>query len=175
MAAGAQPSLEDLKDGRFNKEPKKWTLNSRFLMVHMFFNVIGEKAPRTQKGKLPSIDADALEKMGSPLAQALVAYRSDAKTLGSLQSATAFIRPQSDFNGGLVSPTGEKAIIRYSPLGYDNIERVFSVKDVSIPLNVDKRGRNAFITPPATKPTAEVLQADPRNQDYLVALLQPAH
>jgi hypothetical protein len=40
--------------------------------------------------------------------------------------------------------------MRFNVLGYDNVERIFAQEAESVPLNVDKGVRCAFITPPTT-------------------------
>lgn len=174
------PTLDQLKDGRFNTEPKAkgktpgWTFNSRYLMCHLIYNVLQQKfPPRTPKDKLPSIDADALSTMEHPIPHALLKLRSDVKTLQSIQNAAKFIRPAEAF-GVTPDQSPSRAIIRYATLGYDNVERVFTLPDLSIPLNVDKRARNAFITPITQTTLGDAVQHDPRNAALLEALLQPA-
>lgn len=180
----AQEDLDALK-GKYPTEPIKrkrvaksgggfelvptpdWTLNSRMLLVHLFFNVLGEKAPRNvPKGKLPSIDAEALEAMNTPIAAKLSAYRSMDKTLKSIENATSFVYPAAAFGQ---PGHEERALLRFNPLGYDNVERVFSVAGRSIPINVDKRARNAFTVPTQTVSTADVM-ANPKNAALLAPL-----
>lgn len=152
----AKKTLEDLEP-LFIKEPIKnkkiagvktkvidWNLNSRNLMINLFFNVLKEKY-RTVKGKLPSIDAEALSKMRSPIAAGLIKYRSNKKTLDSFKNIDHYIFP-STYYGGL-DISCNKANIKYNVLSFDNVERIFTVAGQSIPINADKRARKAFIVP----------------------------
>lgn len=156
-------TLEDLKE-EFKTEPVKnkkvkgtkekikvidWNLNSRNLMINLFFNIFGEKH-RTAKGKLPTIDATALGKMNNTIAADLITYRSNKKTLDSFKNVSSYINPGSlyreeVYNGVIVNP--DKATIIFNVLGFDNIERIFTAADRSIPINVDKRARKAFVVP----------------------------
>lgn len=168
----AQEDLDALKV-RFQQEPMKkgkpdWSLNSRYLLCHLFFNILRESVPKgVAKGKLPSIDAEALEKMSTPIAPKLVQYRSNDKTLKSIQNAQAHVFPGADFGHTDGQP---RALLRFNVIGYDNVERIFSVAERSIPINVDKRARNAFVTSEAQIATTDVL-ADPRNKAIFDAIL----
>jgi hypothetical protein len=174
----ATPSLDDLNDGRYLKEPKStpkkrgWTLNSRYIVIHYFFNVLGEKRPRNlKKGTLPSIDAAALEKMANPVAGRLLEWRSALKAMQSIQNALTFVKSENAFaQGGPISPSGAKAVFRFVTTAHDNVERVFTQAKRSIPLNLDKSGRKAFIVPAYKVPTAAVT-ADPANAALVAHLL----
>lgn len=167
----AQEDLDALAV-RFAKEPMKkgkpdWSLNSRYLLCHLFFNILKEATPRNvPKGKLPSVDAEALEKMSTPIAAKLVQYRSNDKTLKSIQNAQTHVFPATAFGK---TDGQDRAILRFNIIGFDNVERIFSVADRSIPINVDKRARNAFITTPDTVDTATVL-ANPKNKALFDAI-----
>lgn len=154
----AKKTLEDL-EGLFEKEPIKnkkvvgtktkikvidWNLNSRNLMINLFFNVLKEKF-RAVKGKLPSIDAETLSKMNSPIAAGLIKYRSNKKTLDSFKNVDKYLYPSEIYKCGDISCN--KANIKYNVLSFDNVERIFTVAGQSIPINADKRVRNAFIVP----------------------------
>lgn len=162
-------TLTDFADGRFTKMPTKrkrlpnrqtvtvldWSLNSRYLMAHLFFNVLGESIPKgLPKGKLPSMDADALEKMRNPIAHSLIEFRSAEKTLKSLEGVQKFI-----FSSPVFRHPGDlsRALLRFNIIGYDNVERIFSVSENSIPINVDKRVRKAFIPPLRSVLTQDIL------------------
>ena len=170
----ATPTLTDLADGRYATEPLKrgkpnWTLNSRYIIIHLFYNVLGEKAPRNlPKGKLPSVDAASLEKMSVPIALRLIKQRSAVKALQSIANALTFVKPQQLFAPGLASPTEQKAVVRFNTVGYDNIERVFSMAKRSIPLNLDKAGRRAFVTPASTFAAEQI--TDPATRGLLASL-----
>lgn len=152
-------TLKDLEN-QFKIEPKKnkkvngvknivsdWDLNSRHLMLHLFYNVLKEKH-HTAKDKLPSLDAEALEKMNTPLAEKLIKYRSNKKTLDSFKNTEKYIYNAKCFNEHKSKEeVGYKAKIKYNIIGYDNIERIFPIAGESIPLNMDKRVREAFIVP----------------------------
>lgn len=171
----ATPTLTDLADGRYATEPLKkgksnWTLNSRYIIIHLFYNVLGEKAPRNlPKGKLPSVDAASLEKMSTPIALRLTRHRSAVKAVQSIQNALTFVKPQNLFAAAPVqSPTGDCAVVRFNTVGYDNIERVFSMAKRSIPLNLDKAGRAAFVVPTPNLALADV--PDAATRDLLASL-----
>lgn len=171
-------SLEDLNDGRFDKEPIKnkrqpnlsfdssrkatkdnpkfitapvveWTPNSRHLMIHLFYNVIGEKAKK-RKDKLPSLDESTMTKfktnMGIELGKKIIKFRKDSKVLASLKNAMTHVYDDSCFSGDS-SPKGKKAVVTFNPLGYDNVERIFTRAGESIPINTSKLVRKAFVTP----------------------------
>ena len=166
MAKKILAELEPL----FSKEPVKnkkmdgvkkqipnWNLNSRNLMINLFFNVLKEKHSKT-KDKLPSINADALSKMKNPIAGELITFRSNKKTLDSFKNVSSYIYdPDIYYDGG--TPC-KKANIKFNVLGYDNIERIFSVAGESIPINTDKRARKAFITPYWDKVSKEELNEE---------------
>jgi len=189
------PTLEDLNDGRFNTEPMKnkrhnnpdfdsskksskdnpkfltvptvnWTVQSRYLLIHLFYNVLAEKA-RSRGDKLPSIDESTINTFKSPealkIGQMLVNYRKDAKILTSLQNAMTHVRDDSQFIGD-PSPTGKKAIVTFQPHGYDNVERIFTRSGESIPINADKRVRYAFVT---TEPTLAAEEVSKENLQYI--------
>lgn len=152
----ATATLKELKE-KFKKEPIKnkrvgkqkvkvqdWNLNSRNLMVNLFFNVLKEKG-LSIKGKLPSIDAEALSKMKHPLAVKLITFRSNTKTLDSFKNVNSYIHPPNLFL--TEGPSCVKAVVIFNVLGYDNIERIFAAANKSIPINIDKRARKAFIVP----------------------------
>lgn len=168
----AQEDLDALAV-RFQKEPMKkgkpdWSLNSRYLLCHLFFNVLKEQQPRNvPKGKLPSVDAEALEKMHTPIAPKLVQYRSNDKTLKSIQNAQSFVYAGAAFGH---TDGQARALLRFNVIGFDNVERIFSVAERSIPINVDKRARDAFVTPTERVDTATVT-ADPRNAALLAQVL----
>lgn len=151
----ASPTLADLADGRFAREPMKrrrqpdgslrpepdWSLASRYLMTHLFFNVLREDIPRNQKkGTLPSLDAEALERMRSPLAAALVTLRQEQRTLASYRNADDFVSVH-------LPDTPPRAHFAFNVLGFDGVERIFTRPGESLPLNLDKGARRAFITP----------------------------
>ena len=165
----AQEDLDALAV-RFAKEPIKkgkpdWSLNSRYLLCHLFFNVLKEQQPRNvPKGKLPSVDAEALDKMNTPIAAKLVQYRSNDKTLKSIQNAQSFVYPGAAFGH---TDGQARALLRFNVISFDNVERIFSVAERSIPINVDKRARNAFVTP-TEQISSEKVAVDPRN----VAILE---
>jgi hypothetical protein len=152
-------TLKDLED-QFKNEPKKnkkingvknlvpdWNLNSRHLMIHLFFNILKENH-HTAKDTLPSIDAEALEKMNTPIAGKLIEYRSNKKTLDSFKNTNTYIYDAKCFNKfDSEEEIGQKANIKYNIIGYDNIERIFPVAGESVPLNMDKRIREAFVVP----------------------------
>lgn len=164
----AQEDLDALAV-RFQKEPMKkgkpdWSLNSRYLLSHLFFNVLKEQQPRNvPKGKLPSVDAEALEKMHTPIAPKLVQYRSNDKTLKSIQNAQSFVYPGAAFGH---TDGQARALLRFNVISFDNVERIFSVAERSIPINVDRRARNAFVVPTETVDT-EVVMQDERNAEIL--------
>ena len=169
-----EKALEDLKE-QFKKEPKKnkkikgskekieiidWNLNSRNLMINLFFNVLKEKH-RTAKDKLPSIDADALSKMKNSIAGELIAFRSNTKTLQSLKNVDSYIyAPEVYFDKNIPY---DKANINYNILGYDNIERIFPVAGKSVPINADKRARLAFVVSHWDKVSENDLSKDVKN------------
>jgi hypothetical protein len=121
-----------------------WNLNSRNLMINFFFNVLKEKH-RSIKGKLPSIDADALGKMKDPIASKLIIFRSNKKTLDSFFNVSKYVHDPKVYYD-LDTPC-KKANVKFNVLGYDNIERIFPVAKESVPINADKRSRLAFIIP----------------------------
>ena len=177
MARAPTPTLMDLADGRFDTEPRKntrgggskpnWTLNSRYLLLHLFYNVLEQKRGRTKKGALPKLGANELGRMTHPLAANIVEYRSRAKTLGSLKNAQTYQRPARSFTEPTGTPT--RAVIKYNTVGYDNVERIFTQAGESIPLNLDKRGRRAFVVPPTKVPATEI----PRDSLDLLGIDQP--
>lgn len=152
----AKATLEDLKE-KFKNEPIKnkkvdkkkvqvvaWNLDSRNLMINLFFNVLKEKG-RSIKGKLPSIKADSLAKMKHPIAAQLITFRSNTKTLDSFKNVSSYIHnPKYFLTEG---PSCDKAVVIFNVLGYDNIERIFTAAGRSVPINTDKRARKAFVTP----------------------------
>lgn len=158
----AKKTLEDLKE-EFKEEPFKnkkvagskekvkvtdWNLDSRNLMINLFFNVLGEKH-RTAKDKLPSIDANALGKMDNSIAGDLITFRSNKKTLDSFKNVNSFIKAslyrEEVYRGIIVSV--DKATVIFNVLGFDNIERIFTAAKRSVPINMDKRARKAFKVP----------------------------
>lgn len=162
------PTLEELNDGRFEMEPKKWTPNSRHLFINMFFNLMGEKKPRAKKGGgLPSIDASTLENMSTPIAAQLIEFRQISKTLTSVKGALQYIFPEGHFVPSHTSPTGQKALIAYNTMGFDSIERIYTVEKKSLPLNVDKKVRNAFVS---TEPSIPVGELSPE----VLSLIHPS-
>jgi hypothetical protein len=171
----------DLRD-KFSTPPKMTkkgdgvSLNSRHLMIHYFFNVLGETVPRnTPKDKLPSIDAAALGKMRNPFAPRLARWRSVKKAMESLVNAASFVLPEDQFaKDNLTSPTGERAVFQFQVVGFDNVERAFTLSERSIPLNIDKAGRAAFITPAPSLDISAI--KNPRTQQVLQALqAEPPH
>jgi hypothetical protein len=145
---------------KFEKPPLKKkvldiSLNGGHLLLHLFYNHFEETFPRNVKAdKLPSADAEALGKMNNPIASRIVTYRSNAKTLGSLRNATTHISPATTFGVNEAQP---RARLLFNVISFDNVERIFSQAEQSVPINMDKRGRRAFIVPSATVPTEEVL------------------
>lgn len=159
----AKKTIEDLKE-EFKTEPVKnkkvkgskekiqvidWNLDSRHLMINLFFNIFKEKY-RTVKGKLPSTDANALEKMDNPIAADLITYRSNKKTLDSFKNVSSYINEgtlyQEEKHSGVII-SEDKATVIFNVLGFDNIERIFTAAKRSIPINIDKRARKAFKVP----------------------------
>lgn len=157
----AKKTLEDLKE-LFKEEPFKnkrvagqkekvrvidWNLDSRNLMINLFFNVLKEKH-HTAKDKLPKIDAMALSKMTHPIAGELIKFRSNKKTLDSFKNVSSYINSSENYinETDVITPV-DKATLLFNVLGYDNVERIFTVAAKSIPINTDKRARNAFIVP----------------------------
>ena len=151
----ASKTLADLKE-EFKTEPTKrkkiegsmqqvpkWNLDSRNLMINLFYNQLKEKA-RASKGKLPSIDADALSKMNNPIAQELIEYRSMSTSLKGFLNVSRNIHPSIKYG---FSDGGIRANIKFNVIGFDNIERIYPVAKESIPLSVDKRVRYSFVTP----------------------------
>lgn len=170
--AAAPPSLADLPAKFTTKpKPKSFSLNSRYLMIHYLFNVLGEAVPRNlRKGMLPKIDAASLEKMKNPFAPRLLAWRSKTKAVQSLQGALGFVKSSDTFAPSPFRTAGQtKGVFRFLGTGYDNVERIFTMPKRSIPLNLDKSGRAAFVVPSTTIAEAEVA-ADPRNLDLLAYL-----
>lgn len=166
-------ALLDLR-AKYATEPKKATdvsLNGRHLMCHYFFNVLGEAVPRnTPKDKLPSIDAAALGKMRNTFAPRLARWRSVTKAMQSLRNAASFVLPETEFAADdLQSPTGQRAVFQFQTVGFDNVERAFTLPERSIPLNLDKSGRAAFITPTATLDPATL--PNPHTRELLAQLL----
>lgn len=159
----AEPvTLESLKDKfKTAPKPKDVSLNARYLMVHLLYNVFGQKVPRNlKKGKLPSTDADSLDQMDHPFCSRLKRWRSVSRSISSLQSAARLVRKATDFNPD--APEGEeRAPMVFTCVGYDNIERAFTQPGVSIPINLDKKGRHAFVTPPATRQLASAIHSNP--------------
>ena len=164
-------NLKDLAEShKFDTEPFKmkklgsrkvkvadWTLNSRHLLIHLFYNVLGNKPSRKDDSKLPSIDEESLLKMNSPLAEKLIKYRKTQRILDSLTNASQFVKDGRDFPPSLESEY--KAVMQFSPSTYDNVERIFTVAEGSIPINADKRVRNA-LTVPSSKISSESLSAE---------------
>jgi len=147
-------------------EIKDWTPNSRYLMINLFYNILGETPPRTNKGKLPSIDEAALETMRNPIAKKLIALRKMKKTLDSFLLVRRLVHPDNHFAGD-PSPFGVKGVIKFAPYTFDGIERIFTKAGESIPINTDKQARNAFICPSAT---IEIDNIDPVNHSILEQL-----
>lgn len=152
-------TLEDLKE-MFVKEPTKkkkvgserkevvnWNLDSRNLMINLFFNVLGEKGKRTAKGKLPSIKAEVLENMKHPIAMEIVKFRSDTKTLQSFLNVSSYLTSSKFFLEKGEKSSCEKGVIKFNVLGFDNIERIYPVAAESVPISVKKEVRKAFIVP----------------------------
>ncbi len=187
-------TLYDLRDGRFDFEPLKrkrianfdfdtskkvskdnpkmwykvvpdWTLNSRHLLKHIFYNIMGEKT--TIKSKLPSIDAQTMRKYKSieaiTLGKAIAKYRSVSKTLASLKLCLSFVRPATQFDSQ-ADKNENRGIIQYNSIGYGCIERLFTRPKESIPINADKRVRKAFIVPQEKK---QSLNLSHENFSYL--------
>lgn len=155
--ARAEPTLEELNDGRYAKEPTKrkraagggfeivpdWSFGSRHLLAHIIFNVLGYKVPKnTPKGKLPSLDKTAMDKLGVPIGMRISDLRSFKRSVDSFKNAISFCQSFRK-NGPIRAP------FLFNSLGYDNIERIFSESERSIPLNLDKAARKAFVTPVA--------------------------
>lgn len=159
MAQAEHPALVALAQ-KFEKEPMKkgkpdWNSNSRHLLVHLFFNIFGEKAKMSRQDptKLPSLDAKAMEKLKTPegrsLGKKITHLRSLTRSLDSFLNAMKFIFPASAFG---VEDSHEHALISYRTMGADCVERVFTKSEESIPLNLDKSARNAFVTSGAFVP-----------------------
>lgn len=168
----AKKTLADLKE-LFIEEPKKnkkidgikqqvidWNLNSRHLMINLFFNVFKEKH-RIIKGKLPSIDAEALSKMKNSISGDLITYRSNKKTLDSFKNVDSYIHCADVFFDD--DSVRKKATVKFNVLGFDNVERIFSVAGQSVPINTDKRARCAFIVPYWSTISENVLDEDTKN------------
>ena len=166
-------SIKNLKDlaesHKFDTEPVKtkkvgskkvkvadWTLNSRHLLIHLFYNVLGNKPSKKDDTKLPSIDEENLVKMNSPLAQKLIKYRKTQRILDSLQNASQFVKNGDEFPKDSI-PSLYKAVMQFSPSTYDNVERIFTVAEGSIPINADKRVRNALTVPSETIDESQIL------------------
>lgn len=173
---GKPVNIQDLNDGRFSSEPirrrrienpdfdpskkstpsnpkflfvmtRAWSVSSRYLLIHLLTNVLGQKLKGT-KGKLPSIDEEALSKCTHPIAKLIVEYRSKLKTAQSISSALKYVFPNESFIGE-PSHTGFKVQMEWQAQGYDCVERIFATSD-SLPLNTDKRVRNCLVCPPPT-------------------------
>lgn len=165
------PALESLKK-EFEFEPKsskgvqKWGLGSRKLIIHLFANILGEKFRMPKDDKLPSCDAKTMDKFKGSVAFELgariSAHRSAERSLSSFKNATKFIYPAAN---GLC----HKALIGYRPLGFDNVERIFTKAEESIPLNLDKQARKAFLSSVHRIAKEEILAAIPNFADYLPA------
>ena len=152
-------NLKDLAEShKFDTEPVKtkkfgsskvkvadWTLNSRHLLIHLFYNVLGNKPSKKDDTKLPSIDEENLLRMNSPLAEKLIKYRKTQRILDSLLNASQFVKDGREFPESI--PSEYKAVMQFSPSTYDNVERIFTVAEGSIPINADKRVRNALTVP----------------------------
>lgn len=153
-------------------ELKKVTPNSRYLLLHYLYNVLKLPTARNQKkDTLPSTDAATMERFDHPFPGRITRWRSNSRALKSVQGALKFCFPAERFAGAVPSPTGEKAVFWFAAIGYDNIERSFPMSEKSIPINLHKPGRAAFITPAPSEPTADILAADPGNEDLLLALI----
>lgn len=141
----ATPTMEELLV-KMLTEPKSWTLNSRYVMIALFYGVLKEKYQK-KKDALPSIDAAALDKMNNPIAEELKEIRSMNRTLASLNNVSNYLHWGHCFDifeGNPDEVCGQFAFT----VTYDNVERIFSDKERSIPLNVDKDlGRKSFIAP----------------------------
>lgn len=170
----AKPTLESLA-AKYATRPKeteikKMTPNSRYVLIHYLFNVLKLPVPRNlKKGELPSTDAANMERQSHPFAARLTQWRSMGRALQSIQGALGFCKPQEVFAGDLASPTGQKAVFWFNIVGHDNIERCFTLAKRSIPINLHKPGRKAFITPEATLDRDVAIKA-PGNAELLAAL-----
>ena len=131
---GGTPHPGPFKQEPFSgvKNPKvAWSLNSRKLMVYLFFTILGEEKESYGKDWNPSVDKHALAQMKSPIAPRLIRYRSDTWTLRSLKTASKFIK------------NGVATIIWNSPT--KGVERIFTTPEKSLPLNCSKVVRNFFV------------------------------
>lgn len=181
-----QPTLEELKDGRFATEPMKgkknpkidWTPNSRHLLIHTFFNVLGEPLPRNaSKTKLPSLDADRMRQMstdkGLELGARISKWRSEDRSISSIQGAIKFCHPDSEWDLDQTSNgTGHRALIQYETMKFDCVERIYARSKQSVPLNIDKRARNSFKADWRYSYTGERLTREQGSPDW-VALINP--
>ena len=184
MATTKAPKIETLQDiadsHKFDTEPIKmkkvgsakvkvadWTLNSRHLLMHLFYNVLGFKA-KGRGDKLPSIDEEALMSTKHPLAEKLIRYRKLNRICDSLKNASQFVRPGTEFDNSMIDAPN-KAVMQFNPATYDNVERIFTVAEKSIPINADKRVRNTFIVP------TDTVSADELDADSLVILKSISH
>ncbi len=131
------------------------SITSTHLLAHLFFNILKEKPGRVGKSGIPSLDAQTLSDFQSPLAAKIVEFRSLERTLSSFKNAQAYVKPYKAFK--ILHPEGSpeidlespRGLVFFNPIAYDNVERIFSVAEQSIPLNVDKQARNAFEVPAA--------------------------
>lgn len=156
---------------KYAAEPKpkrtgepNWTILSSHLLGHVFFNIFGEKVAKKNQveGKLPSMDAKAVAKFKSPgataLATAITEYRSKSRQHSSFENALTQlyeIPNQKNFAKGFINLKG---------IEQDNVERIFTRAEESIPLNMDKVARNAFkATSEETLDLREFIGADPAN------------
>ena len=151
----AKKTLADLRDA-FKEEPlknvkidgvkkkvPKWNMDSRNLMINLFFNILKEKH-RTAAGKLPSINADALDKMKNPIAQEVIKFRSDTNLLNSFKNVGSYVHSNRKYG---YSDEWDRANIKYNMVGFDNVERIYPVAKESIPLSANKKVRKAFVIP----------------------------
>lgn len=159
---------------KFVTEPKNrkgeptWKITGRHILLHLFINVLGEKVKIPRGKDLPSLDADAMEKFKGPVARTLGKmisdYRSEERTISSTKGALEFIAPHDDFSQA--QGPYERAEFCYRTMGFDAVERVFAKAAGSIPLNIDKGARKAFITGPRTLSLAQLIES-PLNLLYL--------
>ena len=148
-------TLADLNNGRFDKEPLSWSLNPGYLSIHLFYNVLKERAPRKKGGKLPSVDADSLGKMKHPIADRMLEYRSEGKVLQSFQNSVKFVHPAALFSKSFIF-SEMKVVFKFLVTSHDNVERIFAAAKESIPLTLDKGARCAFKVPESTVDEGEL-------------------
>lgn len=161
--------LASLQDGRFFVEPhsgkkkfkRSWSLESRHLMLHVIYNVLGQwtDVDRYDTSKMSSLKEEDLSRLAHPFCKGLAEYKRRKRMLTRLEKMEQYVRLGTEFEKGHVTHTPKRAVLQFDVLKPGS-EQIYTRAKCSMPLSLDEEQKQLFTCPPLDRSIGMINRAN---------------